>query len=195
MNRQLSFKQYRTIDLTILLVFLAVCQLLTHFAVSFWFPEQLYVVSPEAGMVALVMMRWGGFSAVHALLGGVIYAALSGGTWQQILIYGIGNLASLLALVMLKRPGKELVRQSGFLSLTFGFSVQLLMWLGRFGMVLLFGGEMAACLRFITTDALSGLFTLLIVWIIRRIDGLFEDQKHYLLRMERERQAERRESF
>ena len=195
MNRQISFKQYRTIDLSILMVILAVCQLLTHFAVSFWFPEQLYVASPEAGVIALVMMRWGGFAAVHAALGGVIYAALSGGTWQQILIYGGGNLLSLLALFLLKHLDKERVREDGFLSLLFGFFVQLLMWLGRFSVAALFGNELAVCLRFITTDVLSGLFTLLIVWVIRRIDGLFEDQKHYLLRLERERQAERRDSF
>lgn len=195
MNRQISFKQYRAIDLSILMVILAVCQTLTHLAVSFWFPEQLYVVSPEAGVIALVMMRWGGFGAIHAALGGVVYAVLSGGTPQQIVIYGIGNLASLLAFVMLKYPGRERVRQDGFLSLTFAFLVQLLMWLGRFGMAALFGNEIAVCLRFITTDVLSGLFTLLIIWIVRRIDGLFEDQKHYLLRVERERQAERRDSF
>lgn len=193
MNRQISFKQYRTIDLSLLMVMLAVCQLLAHFAVSIWFPEQLYVASPVAGLCAMVMMRWGGFAAVHALLGGVIYAALAGGTWQQILIYGIGNLASLAALVMLKHPGKERVRNSGFLSVVFALCVQLLMWLGRFGMAALFGGELAACLGFVSTDILSGLFTLLIVWVVRKIDGLFEDQKHYLLRMERERQAERRE--
>lgn len=195
MNRQLSFKQYRAIDLAMLMAILAVCQLLTHFAVSRWFPEQLYVVSPEAGMISLVMMRWGPFAAIHALLGGVFYAVLSGGTWQQVLIYGIGNLASLLALLVLKCAGKERVRCSGFLSLVFAFSAQLLMWLGRFAVAALLGNEIAACLRLITTDALSCLFTLLIVWIIRRIDGLFEDQKHYLLRLERERQAERRDSF
>ena len=194
MKRQISFQQYRNIDLIILLVILAVCQLLTHLAVSFWFPEQLYVVSPIAGLTAVVMMRWSGFAAIHAVLGGLLFAVLSGGTWQQILIYAVGNLAALLMLLMLKRLGKERVRSSGFLSLMFGLGVQALMWLGRAGMAALFGNEPAACLSFITTDILSGLFTLLIVWVVRRIDGLFEDQKHYLLRMERERQAERRES-
>ena len=34
MKRQISFQQYRNIDLIILLAVLAVCQLLTHFAVT-----------------------------------------------------------------------------------------------------------------------------------------------------------------
>ena len=113
MKRQISFQQYRNIDLIILLAVLAVCQLLTHFAVAFWFPEQLYVVSPVAGLTALVMMRWSGFGAIHAALGGLLFAVLSGGTWQQILIYTVGNLAALLMLLMLKRPGKEQREKDG----------------------------------------------------------------------------------
>ena len=97
MNRQISFQQYRSIDLTIMAVLLAVSQFVIFFASSVLYPEQLYVVSPVAAMTALVMMRWNGYAAVHALLGGVLFTALSGGTWQHFVIYGGGNLLSLLA--------------------------------------------------------------------------------------------------
>lgn len=195
MNRQISFGQYRAIDLSILMAILVVCQYLTHLATSFWYPEQLYVVSPVGGMVALVMMRWGGYAAVHAALGGLMYAALQGGSWHQLLIYGVGNLASLLALGMFKLYGKERVRKDGFLSAVFAIAVQLLMQLGRAGAAALFGYPAAASLGFITTDLLSILFTVFIVWIVRRIEGLFEDQKNYLLRIQREQQVERGEQF
>lgn len=195
MNHQISLQQYRTIDLAIMLVIEAACQLLISLAVRFWYPEQLYVASPVAGIVALVMMRWGGYAAVHAVFGGVLYAMLAGGSWQQILIYGAGNFLSLAALLMLRLFGKEAVRRDGFASVVFALLVQMLMWLGRGGVAALLGSEIAACFGFITTDVLSGLLTCLIIWIIRPIDGLFEDQKHYLLRTEAERQAERREQF
>lgn len=195
MNRQISFRKYRAIDLTILMVILSACQLLISLATRFWFPEQLYVASPVAGVAALVMMRWSGFAAIHAAWGGVFFALLAGGTWQQTVIYGGGNLLSVAALVMLRGFGKERIRQDAFLSLVFGFLVQLLMWLGRAGIAALFGYEASACLGFVSTDILSGLFTLLIIWVIRPMDGLFEDQKHYLLRIEAERQAERGERF
>lgn len=195
MNRQISFRQYRAIDLTILMVILAVCQFGIHLATSYWYPEQLYVVSPVAGVAALVMMRWSGYAGIHALLGGVVFTLLAGGTPEQMVIYGIGNLASVLALVMFKMFGKERIREDAFLSLVFAFLVQLLMWLGRAGLAAAFGYEAAACLGFITTDVLSGLFTLFIIWIVRRTDGLFEDQKTYLLRIQSEQQAERREQF
>jgi hypothetical protein len=45
------------------------------------------------------------------------------------------------------------------------------------------GTEPAACLGFFTTDALSLLFTGLILWVARLLDGIFENQRHYLLRI------------
>ena len=38
-------------------------------------------------------------------------------------------------------------------------------------------------LGFFTTDSLSLLFTFVIIWIARKLDGVYEDQKHYLLRI------------
>ena len=53
-------------------------------------------------------------------------------------------------------------------------------------MGLMFLGAAARnCLGFFTTDALSLLFTGVVVWTARRLDGIFEDQKHYLLRIHR----------
>lgn len=195
MNRQISFSQYRAIDLAILSVVLAVCQFLTHLASSFWFPEQLYVVSPVAGMTALVMMRWSAWAAIPAGLGGMLFVWMSGGSLQQMLIYVIGNLVSLAALILFQLFGKERVRKDSFLAVTFAIAVQLLMQLGRAAMGFLFGFPTAAIIGFITTDILSILFTVFIVWTVRRIEGLFEDQKSYLLRIQREQQVERGEQF
>ena len=76
-----------------------------------------------------------------------------------------------------------------------GMCVQILMWLGRAAAACLLGFAPAACIGFITTDILSGLFTLVIVWVSRRVEGLFEDQKNYLLRIQKEQQVERGEPF
>lgn len=195
MNRQISLEQYRSIDLAILAVVLGFCQFVTHLAATMWFPDQLYVVSPVAAMTALVMMRWNGWAAVHALLGGVLYAVLAGGDAKQILIYGLGNLLSLGAMVMFKFPGKERIRKDALMTILFGLLTQILMQLGRAAVALVFGYPAEALLGFITTDILSGLFTLVIVWIVRRIEGLFEDQKNYLLRIQREQKVERGEQF
>lgn len=192
MQRQISFSRYRGIDLTIMAVLLAISQFLISMAIK-WFPSELYVISPVAVVVALVMMRWSGYAAIHAVLGGVLFTLFSRGGWQHLLIYGVGNTAALIALLYFKAFGKERVRSDAFLAVVYGLCVQLLMLLGRAGMAVLLGYSPETCLGFITTDALSCVFTALVVWIVRRVEGLFEDQKNYLLRIERERQLEGRE--
>ena len=195
MNRQLSFSQYRSIDLTILMVVQAISQVVIHFAATVLYADQLYVVSPVAAMAALVMMRWSGWAAIHAALGGVLYALIAGGSWQHVLIYGAGNLLALGALLMFKYPGKERIRGDALLTIAFALCTQLLMQLGRSGIAALLGYPAGVCIGFITTDLLSALFCVVIVWSIRRIEGLFEDQKHYLLRIQREHKVERGEQF
>lgn len=187
MNRQISLSQYRTIDLSILTGLMAVSQLAIHLAVNFWRADSTgYIVSPVAAVVALIMMRWSLWAAIPACLGGVVLTLLSGGSAQQMLIYSAGNLLALLTLVYLKLLGKERVRGNAVLSLIFAALVQLLMQLGRAAVAFLLGHPLQACWDFITTDAMSILFTLVIIWIVRRVEGLFEDQKHYLLRVQQE---------
>lgn len=188
MNRQISLSQYRTIDLAILTGLMAVSQFVIHIAISRWHAEQTgYIVSPVAAVVALVMMRWSLWAAVPAALGGAILTLLSGGTAEQLLIYSAGNLLAMLAMLYLKLAGKERVRANAVLTLVFAALIQLLMQFGRAAVALLWGHPLAACWDFITTDAMSILFTMLIIWIVRRVEGLFEDQKHYLLRTAQER--------
>lgn len=195
MKRQITLAQYRSIDLCILTALMAVSQYVIFKASSSWFSDQLYVVSPVAAVTALVMMRWNGYAVIPACLGGVIFTLLAGGTPQHYLIYSVGNLASLLALVLFKAIGKERIRQDALQTILFALCTQLLMLLGRAGLAALLGYSVSACLGFITTDALSILFSMVILWIVRRIDGLFEDQKYYLLRIDSERQVEGREQF
>lgn len=191
MRKQISFSQYRSIDLTILAVVLVISQILINAASTNWYVNQPYVVSPVAAVAALVMMRWGAYVAVHAVLGGAVYVLLSGGNMQQLAIYCIGNLAAMAVLVMFRVFSKERIRESAFLTVMFAFMVQIAMQLGRAAVAAIFGNNLSVCLGFITTDVLSVLFTTLIIWIARRVDGLFEDQRNYLLRQERE--AERRD--
>ncbi len=183
MNRQISFQQYRTIDLSIMAVLLVITQTLICIAATVWFKWELYIVSPVAIVTAIVMMRWGPWALLHAALGGVVYAVVAGGSLRHIAIYALGNLLSMAALVFF-RKGKEVIRSSAVRSVLFGICVQLLMLLGRALMALVLGHSFWEALGFITTDSLSVLFTAVVVWIARRMDGLFEDQKHYLLRIQ-----------
>ena len=65
------------------------------------------------------------------------------------------------------------------------------MQLGRALLALVLGAQLKTCFDFFTTDALSGLFTMVILWIAARLDGILEDQKTYLLRVNKEREEEK----
>ena len=183
MNRHYTFQQYRSIDLALFAVMLCVTEILIVRAARFWFADQLYTVSVVGAVTAIVMMRWGPWAAIHAVLGGLVYALAGQGSTKQLVIYCAGNLLSMLMLLPLKTLGSEKIRTDGFLSVGFGLLTLLLMQLGRALCAVALGASPRDSLGFFTTDALSLLFTGLIIWVARRLDGVFENQKHYLLRI------------
>lgn len=151
-----------------------------------WFPDQPFTVSLAGALTSIVYMRWGAWGGIHAALSGFAFCLFSGGTVNQYMIYTAGNLFSLLAVLLLKWLGSEKVRTGQFLGLVFPAAVLLLMQAGRAAVSILLGANPSGTLGFFTTDALSMLFTLLIIWIVRRLDGVYENQKHYLLRIHEE---------
>jgi len=70
--------------------------------------------------------------------------------------------------------------------MTYGLLAAIIMQIARAALSLIFGRSLMAALGFITTDVLSALFSMLLCWITRRLDGLLEDQEHYLIRIQKE---------
>ena len=161
---------------------LAIFEYLIVNAAKWWFPDQLYTVSLAAAMTTIVYMRWGVWGGIHALEAGLVYCYLNGGTREQYIIYCVGNLVSLVAVILLKAVGKEKARKGNF-GLVLPILVLLLMHGGRVAVALLLGAAPRSVVEFFTTDSLSYLFTFVIIWIARKLDGVYEDQKHYLLRV------------
>lgn len=185
MKRQRTWKEYRAIDLAMLGAALAVFEFLIVRAANWWFPGQPFTVSLAAAMASIVYMRWGWWGAIHAVEAGLVFCFFSGASGPQYVIYCAGNLFSVLAVLLLNRMGKERVR-TGHLSLVFPLLVQVLMQAGRALAALALGAGPADVVGFFTTDSLSLLFTFVIIWIARKLDGVYEDQKHYLLRVHAE---------
>ena len=191
MNRHMTLKQYRNLDLFLFAVMLIISESLIVNAAIRWFPDQLYTVSVCAAIVSIVLMRWGPWAAIHAVVGGLVYCFWAGGSPKQYLIYGIGNLFSLISLLMFRLFGKERIRENVLLTLLFAVCTQLFMQMGRACVSFVMGDSVSTGFSFITTDALSGLFTMVIVWIASRLDGVFEDQISYLLRVQKENEEEK----
>lgn len=193
--KNITFNQYRAIDLTIMSVITVVFEAITTFAANKWFPGELYAVSPTIALTCIVMMRWGGFGAINAVLGGVTFCLASGATEKQILIYCIGNCFSLLALFLFKAMGKSEIKEKFYFTALFVLAAYVGAQIGRWLVGMIFGGQPDAIIMFLATDCLSLLFSEVIVLISRKADGLFEDQKSYLIRLDKARKKKEAEDF
>lgn len=181
----MSFNQYRLIDLGIFAVILIIFESIASKA-ALSFTSQPYSISIVSAITCIIFMRWGIWGCFHAALGGFVYCFVTGGAADQYIIYMIGNLFSLAALLLLKRIGPDRVREKVFLSLLLSVLVSLLMQLGRGIVAVVFGASPNMIAGFVFTDSVSTLFAMVITGIVRKLDGVFEDQKSYLIRLNRE---------
>ena len=191
MKKQISFRQYRAMDLFLFTALLCGCEALITLGATRWFPGEPYTLSITPAVTAIVMVRWGGFAAIPAVLGAVVFCFVSGAALPQYLIYCVGNLASLVLTRFLCGDGWKRLHENVLLTMLCGMTTALLMQLGRLVLGLVLGGSLQVCAGFVTTDTLSTLFAVLIVWIARRLDGMLEEQRHYLHRVAEEMERER----
>ncbi len=194
MKQQITFRQYRAMDLFLFSALLCVCETLITLGATRWFTGEPYTLSITPAVTAIVMVRWGGFAAIPAVLGAFVFCLVSGATLPQYVIYCVGNLASLVLTQVLCRDGWKRLHENVLFTLLYGLLTALAMQLGRFLLALVMGNSLRLCIGFITTDTLSVLFAVLIVWITRRLDGVLEEQRHYLKRVQEEMEREKAQS-
>ena len=193
--QNLTFKQYRNIDLTIFAVLLVISEAVTTIATNKWFAAQPVALSTTLLFVCMVMMRWGVFAAIPAVLGGIAFCVASGANPEQYLIYALGNCLALISLLWFKAFGKEAVRTSAAKLFIFVTSAYVSAQVGRWILSLFFGGDIGTLVAYLATDIISLLFAVVVMFLMRKTDGMIEDQKAYLFRLERERKEESSQSF
>lgn len=186
----ISFKQYRAIDLIIWLVILSVFESVTVMAASRWFPGELYTLSQTVAVLCIVMMRWGGYAVFHAVAGGLAFCLVQGASAEQFAVYCVGNCFALAAIALYRVIGKEKVRSKYYWTMLFATVAFCGAQLGRWLVSLAFGGTFGSVVTFFLADSLSLVYSIVVVLIARKVDGLFEDQKSYLIRTEAERRKE-----
>jgi hypothetical protein len=189
--KQITFKQYKAIDISILSVLLLVFEALSIYASGKWFSHSGISIVPLISLTPLVvmimMMRWSEFAFVPALVGGISYCIACGGKPEQYLIYCVGNLFGLLALLIIKKVGKDAVREKTLYLVLTSISTYLFITIGRWMVSLIFDPTIKTLMAFITTDIISLVVLIVGVVSLRKSDGILEDQKSYLLRLDRER--------
>ena len=184
---QITFKQYRIIDVLILVALTIFFEAITTVATAKWFAAQPVALSIGLAMVCVVMMRWSWQAVFAAFASGVVYCVLSGASVQQFVIYCIGNIFALLGMIWIKLFGKERIRGSMWLITLFVSTAYVGMVLGRGFLAIAFGDAWGAFIQFAITDIMALVFAILVIILFRKTDGMLEDQKAYLLRLDREK--------
>ena len=187
MNKRNPILRYRAVDLSLWAVLLLVFENVIILASTRWFPGEPYTVSLTPLITAIVLVRWGPWAAIHAVLGALILCVRSGAAPLQYAIYGIGNCLSLAVLPCLPLfGGREGIAGRSGRAIAFGMAVLALMQAGRAAVALLCGSAPALAAGFFTTEVITDLFTLVILWIVRRQNGMLEDQRRYFARVQEE---------
>lgn len=179
----MSFKQYRTLDLVIFTAMYALCEFLVIKGATVWFDEP-YSISIMLPLLLIVMMRWDRYAVIPAVIYAILFVFYQSGSVKQYLIYIIGNLGFMATLIYVYKVGKDRIRKTFFDSavyLVIGF-VTMEVSRGLASMIISHTGPMVI-LQFLMTDMLSLVFGLLVIITVRKAEGLFQDQKQYLLQI------------
>ena len=191
----ITFKQYRNIDLFIFTALLVCSEAITTFATNLWFDKQPIAISTTLTFICIVMMRWGWLAFIPALVGGLVFCIASNASIELFTIYVIGNCLSLCSLLWFKVFKKDDIRKSPFKLFFFVTSSYLFLQMGRWFVSFFFGGGPTAIIRYLCTDIASLLFAAVVLLLMRNVDGMIEDQKAYLFRVQREREEKAAEGY
>lgn len=189
----ISFRQYKYVDLFFWLIALGLSELLFFCAYRLWFQNlnDKYFINFMLPIVLAVIMRWGWIGGIYAVADGVILCAAQEGQWQSYIVYIIGCACILAVLLLTKFMGKEKIRSKWYFSLLYVFVGWVAVNIGLTCAGAAFGGNFLSLLGgnfgLGVYGAPSFATAIALVMIFRRMDGFFEDQKHYLLRQDRER--------
>lgn len=201
-GRLISFRQYKYTDLFFFALVLGLSELLVFCSFKFWFKDTIdkYYVNFMLAIALTVIMRWGWVGGIYAVVDGVLLCAIQGGAWQSYLSYIIGNACILSVLLLTKFVGKEKIRGKCYLTLAYIAAGWVSVNFGITCMSAIFGqnflSALASSFGFGVYGALSFAAAIAVIMILRRLNGMFEDQKHYLLRQDKERkELARRDEF
>lgn len=212
--KQITFKQYKAIDIAImsaLLFVFEVIAILVFKSEPFFVRIQDYNYQGSDGVVVengvallpltlsisltllimlVVMMRWSEFAFIPAIVGGVAYCVGAGEGYETYIIYCLGNLLGLLTLLIIRKIGKEEVRAKISNLILIAVSTYVFMAVGRWLVSLIFTFSILTLPGYFSIDLVSLIVAIVGLIALRKSDGMLEDQKSYLLRLDREKKAE-----
>lgn len=190
---KISYNQYKLFDILLFLVIMVALEAVNVFAVKKWFPDMMFSVSLMFTVSLLALVRWNWLAAVFPIFHGIIYCAFLCAFqkvgYQEFIIYSAGNAFLLFSWFLFKFIPKEKMFSKWYLTLIYALVAFILVLCGRTLIAVCFGSDFVTALgNFFFTEALNIVFAAMALLVFRRLDGMVEDQKKYLLRVARERE-------
>ncbi len=196
-SRLISVKQYRATDLAIFAAIVFIFDLLSHYAPMLFTKEVIYSFCLTVPITLVVMIRWGWYSVFFAIGDALLLTIINNpSVWQSYLCYGVGNASLMLMLLAVKFIGKKRIASKWYFTLLFVLCGWVLQNLTITVMNAICGfsfvSYLASNFGFGITGVLSLAMGLVITLVLRRLDGMYEDQIEYLKRLKGEREEMRR---
>lgn len=196
-SRLISVKQYRASDLFVFALILVTAEVLRYYA-GIWFPfGAFFTFSLAVPIVLTVMMRWGWPSILHMAVVGITVSIINAksATGVQFTVYIIGYMLMSLMLIPAYLIGRDKICKRWWASVLFVVGGWLCAYLGKsvvwaigYGISPVDGLSVWAGFEaYAIADLLSLVMAVVIVLVLRRFDGMFEDQMTYLKRLDKER--------
>lgn len=190
-SREISFSQYRTTDLFLFSAIMIVAEVTAHYAIV-WFPGgAMFTFSFLIPICLIVMLRWGWFSVIYAIISAVLYCVFNSGAFTDYITFVLGNSFVLLALIPLSIWGKERFVRKRYLMILLVIFAWASVYLGRASVFAVCRwiqpiegvAPYAGFVKFATSDFLSLVMAVIVLLGLRHFDGMLEDQKAYLIKL------------
>lgn len=200
-SRIISFGRYRATDLLLFAVILVAFDVIMFFAYTTWFGEDSswyeptrYLFSLMVPITLLVMVRWGWYGVFYAVFDGLLYCLMwllklddvsSQMVLYYVLTYGIGNAFIILSYIMVKFMGYKRIASTWYFTALYALSGWVAVIIGRTVVAACFGYNLFV--DFVVADILSLFISIIVMLVMRKLDGMMEFQKDYLIRLDKER--------
>jgi hypothetical protein len=140
----------------------------------------------------IVLVRWNFLSAVFPIVDAIIFCWLNGAEAYVYAVYIIGNLFILLTWFIFKLIPKKKLFSKWYLTLIYPIVAFITVCLGRSAVAACFGASfVSTLLSSLGTESLNIVFATITLLILRKFDGMLEDQKSYLFRVAKEQEAKK----
>lgn len=187
MRKQITLSEYRSGDITIFTVLMVIAEFLAIKGVA-WFSE-IYAISLFLPISLIVMKRWKIWAAVPMIASAITVCAVNKAAFNVYVIHIVGNTLVLLSMIWFKIAKNNL--KEGHYLILYALSAYILMCFGKAFVGFLFGENFVSLfVGFLGVNSLNAVIAIIVLFIVRKLDGVFEDQIDYLKRVQEEMKDE-----